>query len=56
MLRQLEQDSDAEKWRDQIATPGGMSAEGLAVLHQSGLEKIVKDAFAKTLDKAKSLS
>lgn len=52
---QLKSDFHPEKWVQQIATPGGMTAEGIDILKKQNLEKILVEAFEASLKKSKGL-
>lgn len=46
---------DPQKWIEQIATPGGMTADGLRALEEGALPKLTQAAFESCLAKAKGL-
>lgn len=53
---QLRSDFNPDKWVEQIATPGGMTADGVDVLRQKELENILQEAFEASLKKSKGLA
>lgn len=51
----LDSDPNISKRIEQIATPGGMTAAGLEILHQNQISKLAAQACDSTLKKAKTL-
>lgn len=53
---QLVEDFSPDRWVQQIATPGGMTAEGVNVMQGRDIESLVSAAFKASLKKSKGLT